>query len=392
MFLDPITLAGVTVFVTAILGGLFLLSWLQDRRTLALAWWAGGFIASAGATALFGARGHIPDALSIVIANAAMLLAHGLLWTGVRAFEGRQPLRMPLAAGPLVWMLACQVPAFAQQFEARIVLASSLAASYSFAACLELWAGRREGLISRYPALCVLGLHGLLQLGKILAAFVLPLPPGAELMQTAWPAVLCAQGLFFAVSLGFLCIALTKERRESEQRVLAATDALTGIANRRAFFEAGSHGLAQSVVDSRPAALLLLDLDHFKRINDTYGHGEGDRILTAFARMVRTSVPASAVLGRLGGEEFGCILFDTQASEALVAADRLRRELATAGPEENPLARVTVSVGISTTSESGYDLEGLLASADQALYRAKSQGRNRVEHNPVPVPRVDQAA
>ena len=134
--------------------------------------------------------------------------------------------------------------------------------------------------------------------------------------------------------------------------------------------------------DRRSAALLLFDLDRFKDVNDTGGHQAGDRVLKAFCELIVTSITPRDLFGRLGGEEFACLLADVSMAQALQIADRLRREFANMqfpGLEIN----ATVSVGVAMASEAGRSLPALLATADRALYRAKADGRNRVASVPL---------
>lgn len=126
-----------------------------------------------------------------------------------------------------------------------------------------------------------------------------------------------------------------------------------------------------------PAALLLCDLDNFKRLNDTYGHPVGDQALIAFARIVDESLRKEDVSGRIGEEEFACLLGSCDEQTALEIAERIRRSFAQLSILEPGL--LSVSIGVVTTRESGYDLSRLLSEADQALYGAKGLGRNRVQ-------------
>ena len=167
---------------------------------------------------------------------------------------------------------------------------------------------------------------------------------------------------------------------EMELTRLATTDPLTGVANRRRFIEELEMELARIRRFGRPAALLMVDIDHFKSVNDTHGHAVGDAVLQHLAELSRHRLRAIDLFGRLGGEEFGILLPGTDAAGAWKCAESLRRHVA-----ETPLQSsrgaipFTVSIGL-TVFESGDDApDGILARADAALYRAKLGGRNRVE-------------
>ena len=376
MRLDTPTLMVVTVLVTLIAGALFLLSWSQDRSSRALACWGVGHLAAGLAAGLLSARGLIPNVLSIALANAILMAAHGLFWIGVRAFEGRPTSLKTAFAGAIVWVAACGVPTFYQSLEARIVLAASIAALYTALAARELWQSRRDGLASRRPALALLVLHAAFCLARVPLAILYPLPTGANPLLSPWVAILSLEAVLYSVTLAFVFMALTKERAEQRQRLVAETDALTGIANRRALL-----GHAQKLLENRaaPVALVLFDLEHFKRVNDSYGHGIGDAVLLAFCFVAQSLLPPNALLGRLGGEEFACVVPGASSGTVREIADLIRRAVEITDVDGFPELRTTVSVGISSTVECRRDFDSLLREADAALYRAKRQGRNRIE-------------
>ncbi len=158
----------------------------------------------------------------------------------------------------------------------------------------------------------------------------------------------------------------------------AATDALTGLPNRRAINDTLKRMLAQSARTVSPMAVLLIDLDHFKKINDTFGHEEGDAVLAAVGDILASTVRASDFVGRNGGEEFVALLPDTAEEDALGVAEKLRSAI-----EAVKLARVdrtiTASFGVAIHPDVASEPENLLRLADRALYVAKAAGRNRVE-------------
>jgi diguanylate cyclase (GGDEF)-like protein len=390
MRLDTPTLLLVTVVVTFMVGTLFLLSWGQARRTHALAIWGVAHLTGAFASALLALRGVIPDGVSIGVANTLMIGAYGLIWSGVRAFEGRR-LRLDIAlAGGAAWGLLCFVPSFYGSLPARVMLASSIAGAFCAAGAVDVWRGRAEALVSRYPAIVLLGAYALLYWVRIPLALVAPLPDAGNVMDSPWLAILCFGGMLFTVAIAFTFMALTKERAEHEQRHAADTDPLTGIASRRAFVAAAESLLSDP---GRPVALLLFDLDHFKSINDAYGHAVGDGVLVGFCCTAEALLPPGALLGRMGGEEFACVIPDHGADAALARATLVRNALAHLTVPALPRLRVGTSVGIATSAatsaasgaDSDRDFDSLLRQADAALYRAKRNGRNRVEVSSPPL-------
>jgi len=173
---------------------------------------------------------------------------------------------------------------------------------------------------------------------------------------------------------------------EEQLRALATCDSLTGAANRRHFVELAQREHERSLRAGAPLSLCLFDADHFKGINDQYGHVAGDHVLSALAQAARGALRASDVLGRLGGEEFAMLLPDTDLAGALVVAERVRVAVAASEVQGGEVRsagtsgaiRVTISIGVAERGP-GESLEALLKRADRSLYAAKDAGRNRVQ-------------
>jgi diguanylate cyclase (GGDEF)-like protein len=161
---------------------------------------------------------------------------------------------------------------------------------------------------------------------------------------------------------------------ETELRRLAAADDLTGLHNRRFLTEFGAVMVDGAQRQRLAAALLLVDLDGFKGVNDRFGHRVGDEVLRAFADHLRRTLRAADVVARLGGDEFAAMLPETDPAGALRAAERIRARAL----DLPQLLGVTVSIGVATPAGPGARLETLLETADRALYEAKRLGRNRV--------------
>jgi diguanylate cyclase (GGDEF)-like protein/PAS domain S-box-containing protein len=156
------------------------------------------------------------------------------------------------------------------------------------------------------------------------------------------------------------------------------TDDLTGVANRRAFYERAAREFARSIRHGLPLSLISTDLDHFKRINDDYGHRVGDRVLCDFATRVQKMLRSEDLCARTGGEEFCILLPDTDLASARALAERIRRVVADCHPDpEHPRLQFTASFGVASLGQGEHDFESLYLRADRALYRAKEAGRNR---------------
>ena len=175
--------------------------------------------------------------------------------------------------------------------------------------------------------------------------------------------------------------ALRQQKEAAEQ--LARIDPLTGLLNRRAFFEASEVEIRRVLRYRQPLSVIAIDLDHFKSINDSYGHGAGDSVLIDFAHVVSQQLRGVDLVARLGGEEFVVLLPDSDTQGALRVAERLRLALADSGPQVGEgVLHYTASFGVAGLDPGQSSLEELLERADTALYAAKRQGRNRVELAP----------
>ncbi len=186
-------------------------------------------------------------------------------------------------------------------------------------------------------------------------------------------------GYLLMIVNGFGFLLLCKEKDDAEMARLATTDCLTGLPNRHAFLERAEHARQAALRQRQPLALAMMDIDHFKQINDRFGHATGDEALSVFARTVRETLRAHETVGRLGGEEFAMVLPGTDLAGALQAAERLRQAVREATVITSGTGyTMTVSIGV-VVLDPNETLGMALARADHALYAAKSGGRDRVE-------------
>jgi diguanylate cyclase (GGDEF)-like protein len=171
----------------------------------------------------------------------------------------------------------------------------------------------------------------------------------------------------------------TLRERNQELQELSVTDSLTGLFNRKHMWETLARELEGFKRHQRPLAVLMIDIDHFKRYNDTRGHLAGDEVLRRMGGIFHRSLRVSDYAARYGGEEFLAVLPDTDSAMAAQAAERLRGLVADETFTDGPgPGRITVSIGVASTSEHESEPESLVRNADTALYRAKKAGRNRV--------------
>lgn len=311
MNLDVNTLFMVTIYVEAILGLLLLFAWVQNTAIRAVAWWGFAHLVRAASVVLFGMYGSAPDLITIDLANALLFTAYAVTWTGARVFDGRPAEPVYLVTGAVLWLLVCRLPILADATDARSLIASGIITSYTWLTAYEFWRGRGEPLVSRWPAIFMLFAHGSLYLLRTPLGAMLPWSQdGDKMFQSVWLTVLSFEALLFTISIAFILLAMAKERTEFRHRTAALVDPLTGISNRRAFLQDGESQLRRQATDPRPIAVMLLDLDNFKSINDRFGHAIGDRVLQLFANVAGNCVRRADLFGRLGGEEFAAMLVD----------------------------------------------------------------------------------
>ncbi len=183
----------------------------------------------------------------------------------------------------------------------------------------------------------------------------------------------------------YAAIAIANGRLFAEVQLQSITDDLTGRFNRRHFFTLAEREFQRATRFGRPLSAIMLDIDHFKQVNDTYGHAVGDEVLIEVAGLCQDSIRTIDILGRYGGEEFVLALPETDAHGACQLAERLRRRIAaTPFNTRAGLVPITASLGVSSTQITATDVNALVANADDALYAAKQAGRNRVALQPIP--------
>ena len=268
---------------------------------------------------------------------------------------------------------------------ARVVVTTGSSAAFMLAfltllAAQEFWRGRGEPLMSRWPTVIVLIAHALILLVRVPAVLLSATFRGEFVLSTPSFTLLAFGTLLFTVVLAFLQLNMTKERTELKHKINSLVDPLSGVANRRAFLDRAAGLLVRQETDHEPLAMLLFDLDHFKQINDQFGHAIGDTVLQSFAATATQTLGADILFARIGGEEFASCLPVGDLDEAYAIADRVRRNFAAAAaPFGSASLSPSVSVGVTVGCDPGVTVTELLSIVDRALYRAKELGRNRVE-------------
>lgn len=387
----PTMLAMIIVSSLMMAASMAVVGW--GRRRDGLGRWAAALLINAIGHALVMMRGLVPDLLSVVLGNLLLSCVFVGMIAAIRQFQG-QPTRWLLLMAPPA-LVTGFVIAFIDNFPARVSfvgLVIGLQAVWALATALE----HRDATVGRGQWLLVagLGLEAIVLSGRALLALSSTAVASGILQASALQTLtfLATFSVVLISSMGFVFMA--RDRADENNRIMAAVDSLTGVANRRSLISALDRDVSRAVRTREPIALMMVDIDHFKRVNDRYGHPVGDQVLSHVVNVLRGRVRAQDLVGRYGGEEFMVLLPDT----TLQGAEQLARELCRAvaesrcpigSTERDGEARsesggtniaVTVSIGVfGGRLESGDSWDMLIAAADRALYQAKENGRNRVE-------------
>lgn len=387
MQIDLPTLMIAGSFVSAVSGIFLIFAWLQTDKAFGVLWWAAADILLAASIPMMATTTIAAGAPTVVIAITFLNLSPALIWASARAVNRRHVDVAIVGAGAVLWLLAFAMPTFRASASAQIGLNLGIVAAYLFAAAFEFWHARGDRVSARWPLIVLLGLHAA---SSAIGAFDSLVLEGSLVSNLAilhsWLGFVHLETLAFVVGTSIFTVAMARERNEIEHKNAAATDALTGVATRRAFYGRGEPLIRSTGEKKTALAVILFDLDGFKSINDTHGHGLGDEVLKRFGAAAAKTLRSSDLIGRLGGEEFGAILPGASVGAAYVAAERIRVAFAEACTEVgNGTIRATVSAGIAS-AQTGSTLDSLMQAADLALYRAKLQGRDRVEVGQSPEP------
>jgi diguanylate cyclase (GGDEF)-like protein len=375
MSLDTSTLYAVATMIAALLGLMLLFFGFQERMA-ALKWWGSAYLLGAISVALWTLAGARFGELFLVALNALGFLSCGMVWNASRLFHGRKPNYPGLVLGALVW-IATVMTLSPGATALRLTIGAGIVAVYAALTATELWTERRRTLRSRWPSVAVPLLHGFVLMLPILLGDLLH-PHDQPFDGSIWVTVFAIELVLYAVGTVFLIFMLVSERAVTVHKTAASVDPLTGMFNRRGFAEACARVIEREAHGGRPVTALIFDIDHFKSINDRFGHPAGDEILKLFSAVVVNNLRISDLSGRIGGEEFAALL-PCPLDEGVIVAERVREAFEASGIVcEEGAVDTTVSIGVAG-GPAGTELEVLLAAADTALYQAKRSGRNRVE-------------
>ncbi len=378
------TLLIIAALLTALVTTVLYAVWSFNRNIPGLRLWMVSFLLGSVFSVSLLVRDWFPEVVAVAISQGSVSLAAYLCLMASRMYMGRRPFSHWYAVvGIGALMVASVYFTVVQPHLGMRFVFVGLGAGICFLLTARTMAdGGVRRVPARYLFALVAGLHGLFLLLRPALFKLAPVAPGglpdAGLVTLVSQFVLL-EAIVAVVLLGFGALMLANEFITSELRHLAEMDPLTNVFNRRAFLTLLDKAISAAQRTGTAVPVLVMDLDHFKNINDTWGHRAGDDVLRHFVMLAHRCLRKEDVMGRLGGEEFAIFLPNASAAGALAVAERLRalveaQPVAT-GPQSIPL---TVSVGVTLCAH-GDAAGAALQRADEAMYLAKERGRNRVE-------------
>jgi len=350
----------------------------ESRKSLTMSTWAVAKQLQTAAWLLLYFRGAISDLLTILLGNgllfAGMALDASALWKAAGRPVWRRYLMPALVAAETLFVVCygLEIPA-----DLRVALSSLLVAGFFGAGAVALArAWRGASMLRRYLLVSMLALTAALAARGVLAV---ALPEGWSWIGADLIRMLAMAALYLMMltnAFGYLL--LSRERLQAELARLEVVDPLTDVPNRRGFYQALTPWMALARRPGMPTSLIILNLDHFKRVNDSYGHPVGDAVLKTMVDVCKKQLRDSDLMGRLGGAEFAVQLPRTSLEDALMVAERIRNAVAALPVKtERAVINLTASLGV-TTIRAEDSTVSLFKRADEALQQAKREGRDRV--------------
>ncbi|MBC7585260.1 MAG: GGDEF domain-containing protein, partial [Tardiphaga sp.] len=269
MSLDTSTLYLVATLVAAMLGAMLLFFGRQEKIA-ALNWWGAAYLLGAASVGLWTLAGAmLGDVLSLAL-NAIGFVACAMVWNAARVFHGRKPSWLGLGFGAAAWVAAIlTLPPEASAL--RMTIGAGIVALYATLTASELWAERRKSVQRRWPTVIVPFLHGFVLMLPILIGDVVDSGTGHS-GASVWAMIFAIELVLYAVGTVFVIFMLVSERAVTVHKVAASCDPLTGMFNRRGFSEATARMIEREAKAGRPVTVMIFDIDHFKSINDRFGH------------------------------------------------------------------------------------------------------------------------
>jgi diguanylate cyclase (GGDEF)-like protein len=375
------TLIVLAAILAALVTAVLHVVWFFNKNIPGLRLWTFSFLSAAVFCTNLLVRGYLPEVVSVVLTQCSIALSAYFCFLGSRAYLGRPPPPHRYAAVAIAALLGVSTffTVAVPHAGARFALAGVLSGVYFVLTAVTLARGGFTRVPARYLFAGLVGFHGVfILLRPLLFRLASDAAPDERLIAMLSHYVVL-EATIALVMMAFGTLMLTNEHITTELRHLAEVDPLTCVFNRRAFLTLLDKAISNAERMRQGLPVLVLDLDHFKAINDTWGHSSGDDVLRQFVLLADRCLRKEDVMGRLGGEEFAIFLPNADAPGALAVAERLRATVGGAPVDSDQQSiAMTVSIGVALCMR-GDSAEAALKRADGAMYLAKQRGRNRVE-------------
>ena len=387
--MDLRTLFILTVLINIIIAFIMAIYWRTQKTYAGFGYWTLANVAMTVTFSLFALKGIAPEFVTVVIANTSAITGSICRYAGVRFFWGAESLphvRFHQAVVVVCALLLTYYTCIDDNIVLRLFAVSLIVSGYFLATARNMIKGATQGYPYEAWTLALLNLvYATLMMGRAFEWLIFP-EARHLLIASSMSTLYFSSILLLEVTTALLFLMLNSQRlaknllqMQGDLEKLAASDMLTGLYNRRKLEEVCTAALTHARVHNRPSALLLIDLDHLKQMNDTFGHPAGDALLNTVVKTIRSQLRDQDILGRLGGDEFVVVLPATPEDAAKTFADQIRQSVQ-CQPflwEDQEMA-MSISVGVAALSDADCNWQDWLKRADTNLYQAKKGGRNQI--------------
>lgn len=387
--MDLRTLFILTVLINIIIAFIMAIYWRTQKTYAGFGYWTLANVAMTVTFSLFALKGIAPEFVTVVIANTSAVSGAFFRYAGVRFFWGAESLphlRFHQTVVAVCALLLTYYTCIDDNIVLRLFAVSLIISGYFLATARNMIKGATQGYPYEAWTLALLNLvYATLMMGRAFEWLIFP-EARHLLIASSMSTLYFSSILLLEVTTALLFLMLNSQRlaknllqMQGDLEKLAAFDMLTGLYNRRKLEEVCTAALTHARVHNRPSALLLIDLDHLKQMNDTFGHPAGDALLNTVVKTIRSQLRDQDILGRLGGDEFVVVLPATPEDAAKTFADQIRQSVQ-CQPflwEDQEMA-MSISVGVAALSDADCNWQDWLKRADTNLYQAKKGGRNQI--------------
>ena len=387
--MDLRTLFILTVLINIIIAFIMAIYWRTQKTYAGFGYWTLANVAMTVTFSLFALKGIAPEFVTVVIANTSAVSGAFFRYAGVRFFWGAESLphlRFHQTVVAVCALLLTYYTCIDDNIVLRLFAVSLIISGYFLATARNMIKGATQGYPYEAWTLALLNLvYATLMMGRAFEWLIFP-EARHLLIASSMSTLYFSSILLLEVTTALLFLMLNSQRlaknllqMQGDLEKLAASDMLTGLYNRRKLEEVCTAALTHARVHNRPSALLLIDLDHLKQMNDTFGHPAGDALLNTVVKTIRSQLRDQDILGRLGGGEFVVVLPATPEDAAKTFADQIRQSVQ-CQPflwEDQEMA-MSISVGVAALSDADCNWQDWLKRADTNLYQAKKGGRNQI--------------